>query len=145
MKVGLLLFLLHCVSCVDDWWIWGEERSSFYRWRGGVYSLEYSLDLLKRKEQTTLNIYFATIPNWTILGEAVWPMVVLHRVELVWLDFELVLHLFWALICLVVGLLPLWLMSGICIIVFLVYFRYFLCNSDMSFCKRSNTKTCGKG
>ena len=54
-------------------------------------------------------------------------MAVLHKVELVWLDFGLVLHLFWALICLVVGLLPLWLMSGICIIVFLVYFRYISC------------------
>ena len=54
-------------------------------------------------------------------------MVVLRRVELVWLDFGLVLHLFWALICLVVGLLPLWLMSGTCIIVFLVYFRYISC------------------
>ena len=54
-------------------------------------------------------------------------MVVLRRVELVWLDFGLVLHLFWALICLVVGLLPLWLMLGICIVVFLVYFRYISC------------------
>jgi hypothetical protein len=54
-------------------------------------------------------------------------MVVLRRVELVWFDFGLVLHLFWALICLVVGLLPLWLMSGICIVVFLVYFRYISC------------------
>jgi RsiW-degrading membrane proteinase PrsW (M82 family) len=54
-------------------------------------------------------------------------MVVLHRVESVWLDFGLVLHLFWDLICLVVGLLPLWLMSGICIVVFLVYFRYISC------------------
>ena len=51
-------------------------------------------------------------------------MAVLRRVELVLLDFELVLHLFKALIFLVVGLLPLWLMSGICIIVFLVNFRY---------------------
>ena len=51
-------------------------------------------------------------------------MVVLRRVELVWLDFGLVLHLCWALICLVVGLYPLWLMLGICIVVFLVYFRY---------------------
>ena len=54
-------------------------------------------------------------------------MVVLHIVELVWLDFGLVLHLFWALIWLVVGLLPLWLMSGSCIVVFLVYFRYISC------------------
>ena len=54
-------------------------------------------------------------------------MVVLIRVELVWLDFGLVLHLFWALICLVVGLLPLWLMLGICVVVFLVYFRYISC------------------
>ena len=54
-------------------------------------------------------------------------MVVLRRVELVWLDFGLVLHLLWALICLVVGLLPLWLMLGICIVVFLVYIRYFSC------------------
>ena len=51
----------------------------------------------------------------------------LHRVELVWFDFGLVLHLFWALICLLVGLLALWLTSGICIVVFLVYFRYFSC------------------
>ena len=43
------------------------------------------------------------------------------------MDFGLVLHLFWALICLVVGLLPLWLMSGICIVVFHVYFRYVSC------------------
>ena len=54
-------------------------------------------------------------------------MVVLRRVELVWFDFGLVVHLFWALICLVVGLLPLWLMLGICIVVFLVYFRYISC------------------
>ena len=54
-------------------------------------------------------------------------MVVLRRVELVWLDFGLVLYLFWALICLVVGLLPLWLMSGTYIVVFLVYFRYISC------------------
>ena len=32
--------------------------------------------------------------------------------------------LVWALICLVVGLLPLGLMSCVCIVVFLVYFRY---------------------
>jgi len=50
-----------------------------------------------------------------------------HRFELVWLDFGLVLHLFWALICLVVGLYPLGLMSGICIVVFFVYFRYISC------------------
>ena len=54
-------------------------------------------------------------------------MAVLRRVELVWLDFGLVLYLFWALICLVVGLLPLWLMSGTYIVVFLVYFRYISC------------------
>ena len=54
-------------------------------------------------------------------------MAVLCRVELVWLDFGLILHLFWALICLVVGLLPLWLMSGICIVVFVVYFSYISC------------------
>ena len=54
-------------------------------------------------------------------------MVVLRRVKLVWFDFGLVLHLFWALICLVVGLLSLWLMSGICIVVCLVYFRYIFC------------------
>ena len=44
-----------------------------------------------------------------------------------WFDFGLVLHLFWALICLLVGLLPLWLTLGICIVVFLVYFRYISC------------------
>ena len=54
-------------------------------------------------------------------------MVVLCRVELAWLDFGLVLDLLWALICLVVGLLPLWLMLGICIVVFLVYLRYVSC------------------
>ena len=31
-----------------------EEGAFFYRWRGGVYSLEYSLDPLKWKEQTAL-------------------------------------------------------------------------------------------
>ena len=51
-------------------------------------------------------------------------MVVLCKVELVWLDFGFVLHLFWALLCLVVGLLPLWLMLGTSIVVFPVYFRY---------------------
>ena len=31
MKVELLLFLLHCVSCVDEWWIPCERvASSFY-------------------------------------------------------------------------------------------------------------------
>ena len=54
-------------------------------------------------------------------------MVVLRIFELVWLDFGLVLHLFWALIFLVVGLRTLRLMSGICIVVFLVYFRYISC------------------
>ena len=54
-------------------------------------------------------------------------MVVLHRVELVWFDFGLVLHLFWALICLLVGLLPLLFTLGICIVVFLIYFRYISC------------------
>ena len=52
---------------------------------------------------------------------------VLRRVELVWFDFGLVVHLFWALISLVVGLLPLLLMSGICIVVCLIYFRYISC------------------
>ena len=54
-------------------------------------------------------------------------MVVLPRVKLVWLDFGLVLDLLWALICLVVGLHPLWVMSGICIVVFLVYLRLISC------------------
>ena len=54
-------------------------------------------------------------------------MAVLRKVELVCLNFGLVLHLFWVLICLVVGLLSLWLMSGICIVIFLVYFRYISC------------------
>ena len=50
-------------------------------------------------------------------------MVVLRRVELVWLDFGLVLHLFWALICLVGASIPFGSCQGICILVFLVYFR----------------------
>ena len=54
-------------------------------------------------------------------------MVVLRGVELVCLDFGFVLHLFWALICLVVGLLSLLLMLGICVVVCLVYFRYISC------------------
>ena len=54
-------------------------------------------------------------------------MVVLRRVELVSLDFGLVLHLFWALICLVVGLVSLGLMSGIYFAKFLVHFRLILC------------------
>ena len=63
----------------------------------------------------------APVISWT------WPMVVLRRVELVSLDFGLVLHLFWALICLVVGLVSLGLMSGIYFAKFLVYFRLILC------------------
>ena len=35
--------------------------------------------------------------------------------------------LFWALFCLVVGLLPLGLMSGVCVVVFLFHFRYISC------------------
>ena len=54
-------------------------------------------------------------------------MVVLRRVELVWLDFGLVLHLFWALISLVVGLVSLGLMSGIYFAKFQIYFRLILC------------------
>jgi hypothetical protein len=68
-------------------------------------------------------------------------MVVLGRVELVWFDFGFVLHLFWALICLVVGLLPLWLTSGICIVVFLIYFRYFSC--VISKCPPAKDQTSG--
>jgi hypothetical protein len=44
-----------------------EERSSFYRWRGRVYSL----DPLNWKVQTTLSIEFAAFPTWTVLEEAV--------------------------------------------------------------------------
>jgi hypothetical protein len=48
-----------------------EERSSFYRWRRGVYSLEYSLDPLKWKEQTALlRIDCTTNTPGTIIGEA---------------------------------------------------------------------------
>jgi hypothetical protein len=47
---------------------------------------------------------------------------VLRRVELVWLDFGLVLHLFWALICLVVGPFP----FGSCRVFVLLYFLYTL-------------------
>ena len=54
-------------------------------------------------------------------------MVVLRRVEFVWLDFGLVLRLFWALICLVVGLVSLGLMSGIYFAKFLLHFRPILC------------------
>jgi hypothetical protein len=54
-------------------------------------------------------------------------MVVLCRVELVWFDFGLVLHLFRALICLVVGLVSLGLMSGMYFVKFLVHFRPILC------------------
>jgi len=54
-------------------------------------------------------------------------MVVLRGVELVCLDFGFVLHLFWALICLVVGLVSLELMSGIYFAKFLVHFRIILC------------------
>jgi hypothetical protein len=44
--------------------------------------------------------------------------------------------LFWALIYLVMGLLPLGLMSGVCVVVFLVHFRYISCvYPDMSSCK----------
>ena len=49
---------------------------------------------------------------------------VLPRVELVWLDFGIVLHLFWALICLVGASIPFGSCRDICIVVFLVYFRY---------------------
>ena len=35
--------------------------------------------------------------------------------------------LFWALFFLVLGLFPLGLMSGVCIVVFLVHFRYICC------------------
>jgi uncharacterized protein YneF (UPF0154 family) len=35
--------------------------------------------------------------------------------------------LFWALCFLVVGILPLGLMSGVCIVVFVVHFRYISC------------------
>ena len=54
-------------------------------------------------------------------------MVVLRRVELVWFDFGLVVHLFWALISLVVGLVSLGLMSGIYFAKFLIHFRLILC------------------
>jgi hypothetical protein len=36
-----------------------------------VYSLEYSFDLLKRKEQTALNIEFVANTTWTNHGKAV--------------------------------------------------------------------------
>jgi len=45
-----------------------EERSSFYRWIGRVYSL----DTLKWKVQTALSIEFTAFPTWTVLGEVVW-------------------------------------------------------------------------
>jgi hypothetical protein len=48
-----------------------EEGASFYRWRGGVYSLEYSLDPLKWKDQTTLLRIDCTAKTpRTIIGDA---------------------------------------------------------------------------
>jgi hypothetical protein len=65
----LVMLLCSFLSCV----LFNEgEVSSFYRWRGGMYSLEYSLDLLKRKEQTVLSIECTVITHRTVLGEAVW-------------------------------------------------------------------------
>jgi hypothetical protein len=52
-------------------------------------------------------------------------MVVLRGVEMVWLELGLVLHSFRALILLVSGLSPLWLMSDAYNVAFLVYFRLF--------------------
>ena len=52
--------------------------------------------------------------------------------------------LLWALIYLVKGLLPLGIMLGVCVIVFLVYFQHISCvYLNMSFCKCWITKTHG--
>jgi hypothetical protein len=47
------------------------EVPSFYRWREGVYSLEYSLDPLTWKVQTIFTFEFAAFTTRTVLGEAV--------------------------------------------------------------------------
>jgi hypothetical protein len=57
-----------CFSLSSLMCCWNEagERSSFYRWRGGVYSWEHSLDPLTWKDQNCLPyIEFTNIPTWT--------------------------------------------------------------------------------
>jgi hypothetical protein len=51
-------------------------------------------------------------------------MVVSRGVELVWFEFGLVLHSSRPYVCLVVDLLRLGLMSGLCFVVFFVYFEH---------------------
>jgi hypothetical protein len=57
------------------------------------------------------------------------PMVVLRRVGLVWWDFGLILHFFWALICLVVGLLLWACVEWYSFFVLLCIFSPFMCVS----------------
>ena len=69
------------------------------------------------------------------VGFLSWPMVVWRGVELVWFDFGLVLHLFWALICLVVASTS-WAHVGWCYALsYCAFACIFLCYSNMSSCK----------
>jgi hypothetical protein len=70
-------------------------------------------------------------------------MVVLYEDKVVWLEFGLVLHSFGPWFCWLVGYLPL----GSCRMSIMLHFLYtlgsFLCNTNMSSCKWTITKTCG--
>ena len=141
------------LRCSND-----EEGASFYRRRGGLYSLKYSLDSLKptswafnlpsnphnrpwkggKKQPTKIGPersqgvrshhgWDRTGPSsvggflWSRLGPWVF------GIELRWFDLGLSMFSLLGLVLLSYRPPSLGLMLGVCVVVFLVYFRYISC------------------